>query len=75
MPSLHDKMDCAGWVPIGTFLNQYLYDRPALTAIDIFKAQLPFANYIPTCTLGWLIENNVIREEWLGGSSGPFLKI
>jgi hypothetical protein len=65
----------AGFVPIGTFLNQYLYDRPALTAIDILKAQLPFANYIPTLTLGWLIENGVIHEEWLGGSSGPFLKV
>lgn len=65
----------AGFVPIGTFLTQYLYDRPALTAIDILKAQLPFANYIPTSTLGWLIENNIVREEWLGGSSGPFLKV
>lgn len=65
----------AGFVPIGTFLTQYLYDRPALTAIDILKAQLPFANYIPTSTLGWLIENGVIQEEWLGGSSGPFLKV
>jgi hypothetical protein len=65
----------AGFVPIGTFLIQYLYDRPALTAVDLLKAQLPLANYIPTATLGWLIESRVIKEEWLGGSSGPFLKI
>jgi len=56
-------------------LTQYLYDRPALTAIDLIKARLPFANYIPTATLGWLIESHIIKEEWLGGSSGPFLKV
>lgn len=65
----------AGFVPIGTFMVQYLYDRPALTAIDILKAKLPFANYVPSCTIGWLIENDVIKQEWLGGPQGPFIRV
>ena len=62
-------------MPIGTFLVQFLYDRPALTGVDILKVQLPFANYVPTATLGWLVENGAIKEEWLGGSSGPLKRI
>lgn len=65
----------AGWVPIGTFLIQYLYDRPILTAIDLLNVQLLFANYVPTATIGWLIENDVINQDWLGGRNGPFRKV
>jgi hypothetical protein len=65
----------SGWVPIATFFVQFLYDRPALTAIDLLKATVPFANLVPTATLGFLLENGIIKEEWLGGRRGPFLRV
>ena len=65
----------AGFAPIGTFVIQYLYDRPILTAITLLRAQLPFANLIPTATIGFLIEIGVIKEKWIGGEKGPFKQI
>lgn len=58
-------------MPIGTFFVQFMYDRPALTAVDLLKTQFPLAAYIPAASLGWLVEQRVIKEQWVGGPSGP----
>lgn len=45
-------------------LLQYLYDRPALTAVNVFEETIPYCDFFPTATIGWLLEQGYLKDEW-----------
>ena len=50
-------LSCTGFSPLATFMSMYLYERPVLSACDMLEGTVPFADFIPTCTIGWLLDN------------------
>ncbi|KAK9831641.1 hypothetical protein WJX74_003848 [Apatococcus lobatus] len=50
--------------PIAVFLDQYLYNRPVLTLVDILEGTFPLANLVPAATLGWAIEQGYIGKDF-----------
>eukprot|EP00899_Mesostigma_viride_P026252 jgi/Mesvir1/6811/Mv09003-RA.1 len=62
LPGLGELSD-AGWAPISAFLIQKLYGSGALTALGFAEEALPGLDFMPTATIGWVLEN---IDEWQG---------
>eukprot|EP00128_Syssomonas_multiformis_P004575 Colp12_sorted_trinity150504_noHs@22008 len=45
------------WAPISAYLIHNLYHNNFLTFTGLFEELLPFTDFIPTATLGWLLES------------------
>lgn len=57
----------AGWGPIATFLVQYVYQIPPLTALAAAE-ESGYVNWfrvVPTATIGWLLHQKFVDEAGL----------
>lgn len=59
-----------GWGPISAYLVWYLYGNAWLAGIGLVEELLPGLDFIPTCTIAWLLENRSSTPATTG-ASGP----
>jgi hypothetical protein len=45
------------WAPVSALLINYLYGNALLTGLAFCEELLPGTDFIPTATIGWLLEN------------------
>lgn len=66
----------AGWGPVATFLIQFVYGIPPLTALAAAEESgyINWARVIPTATVGWLVHQGVVSEEGLTGGLKAVLR-
>lgn len=57
----------AGWDPVATFLVQYVYQIPQLTALSAMEESgyIAWARVVPTATIGWLMHQKFVDEAGL----------
>lgn len=57
----------AGWGPVATFVIQYVYQIPPLTALSAME-ESGYVNWfrvVPTATVGWLMHQGFVDEHGL----------
>jgi len=55
-PGVGEATDIA-WAPLSAALVQYLYGNGLISALALVEEALPGLDFIPTATLGWVLEN------------------
>lgn len=58
------------WPAIAAFLIQRMYRAPLLTSVGLVEQAIPVVKYLPTATIGWVIES-VPQVQWI--SNLPFM--
>jgi hypothetical protein len=64
------------WAPASALLINYLYGNSFLTGLAFVEELLPGTDFIPTATIGWLLENSDFGQSFNKAAaqrdSGPF---
>jgi len=75
VPLAGDAADLA-WAPVSALLVNYLYGNGLLTGLAFCEELLPGTDFIPTATIGWLLENTEFGQNFNTAASdrepGPF---
>jgi hypothetical protein len=64
VPGLGELTDVV-WAPLQGYLVQALYQAPLLSWISLLEELLPFTDWIPTATVGWLWTYGTFIPAWL----------